>query len=111
MSQVRYRTFFGTADGTRTTIYTCPSNCRSIIRTISGEVAAGTGVKATVEIYSTTDADRYFILNDRDLPFVFDEHPIVLEAGDRVEVTASSGTSPEVDAMVSAEEIFIPVGG
>lgn len=102
-----------TTDGVRETLYTCPTNCRSRVMIIYGTDAGG-GVDVTLEWYRSSLSTRFYIVKDLSLTlsqsFEFSEKYLVLEPGDRIEVTAD-GTTPIVDAICTVEEIFIPVGG
>lgn len=99
-------------DGLRETLYTCPPNCRAKIPLVFIVNANGT-VTVTLELYKASDATHYFILSGKNL--LTTEHIqlstsyIVLEAGDKIEVTPV-GTTPDVHALLTAEETFIPVG-
>lgn len=101
-----------TADGVRETLYTCPPNCRARVPLVYIVNANGT-VTVTFEWYRAADTTHYYILSGKNLStgeFVqLSDGYIVLEPGDKLEVTPS-GTTPIVDALCTVEEIFIPVG-
>jgi hypothetical protein len=84
------------------------------MRLFVAELVSGTGVKVTVEIYKNDSTSRFIILKEHSLsganrPMELFEGLIALEAGDLVEITAT-GSTPVLDAMVTVDEIFIPVG-
>lgn len=67
-----------------------------------------------VEWYRASDNDRYFILGAKNFSaseFIqLSDAYIVLEAGDKIEVTPKSNATPLVDAFCTVEETFLPVG-
>ena len=102
-----------TVDGVRETLYTCPNNCRArvqFIYLVNGDGA----VAVTLEIYKAGVSTHYYILSSKNMALgdtfcPVERSYIVLEPGDKLEVTAV-GTAPLVDAFCTVEEIFIPVG-
>lgn len=102
-----------TSSGTRETLYECPANCRARVPLVYIVNVNGT-VSVTFEWYRAADTTHYFILSGKNLStgeFIqLSDGYIVLEPGDKLEVTPT-GTTPQVDAVCTVEEIFIPVGG
>jgi hypothetical protein len=98
-----------TVDGTRVTLYTCPPNCRAKVPLVFIVNANGT-VTVTLEIYKAASETRFFILSGKNLStseyIQFSEGYIMLEPGDKIEVTPD-GTDPVVDALCTVEEQFI----
>lgn len=104
-----------TSSGTRETLYECPSNCRARVPLVFIVNAKGSGnVNVTFEWYRAADTTHYYVLSERNLrtgEFIqLSDSYIVLEPGDKLEVTPT-GNTPQVDALCTVEEIFIPVGG
>jgi hypothetical protein len=95
-----------TAAGTKT-LYTCPSNCRAKVPLVYIVNANGTN---TVQLkwYRKEENLSFFIVGGKNLSFgeaiQLSDGYIVLEAGDRLDVTVSS--SGIVDALCTAEETF-----
>jgi hypothetical protein len=58
--------------------------------------------------------EHYFILGGKNLTlgeFIqFSDSYIVLEAGDKLEITPTSNDTPDIHAFCTVEETFIPVG-
>lgn len=102
-----------TVDAQRETLYTCPANCRARVPLVYIVNANGTA-SVTFEWYRAADDIHYYIINGKNLgegeSLQLSDGYIVLEPGDKLEVTPS-GTTPRVDALCTVEEIFIPVGG
>jgi len=102
-----------TSSGTRETLYECPANCRARVPLIYIVNAGGT-VSVTFEWYRAADTAHYYIVSGKNLStgdtIQLSDGYIVLEPGDKLEVTAT-GSTPRVDAFCTVEEIFIPVGG
>lgn len=102
-----------TVDGQRETLYTCPLNCRARVPLVYIVNANGT-VTVTFEWYRAAEDTHFFILSGKNLgtgeALQLSESYIVLEPGDKLEVTPD-GTTPIIDALCTVEEMFIPVGG
>ena len=98
---------FGTFTGSAGVLYACPANAEAKVSVLSGEEVSGTSVLITIQVYVQSEDDTFVIFKGRSLPVVFYEHPIILQPGDRIEVSAA-GTSPEIDAMVTVQEIYKP---
>lgn len=101
-----------TVSGTRYTLYECPSQCRTRVPLVFITNANGS-VTVNFEIYKAVGATRFFIIGSKNMAtgeFIqLSDSYIVLEPGDRLEVTAT-GTTPRVDAVCTVEEIFRPTG-
>ena len=102
-----------TADGVTETLYTCPSNCRARVPLVYIVNVNGT-VSVDFTWYRASDTTSYFIIGGKNLStgetIQLSDSYIVLEPGDKLELTPT-GTTPQVDALCTVEEIFIPVGG
>lgn len=102
---ISYAGSFTTA---REVLYTAPSNSRAQITSIGFTTVSGSST--TVELYTaSTDSRINLFLNHTTSPTYTDEMRLVLQPGDRIEVTPN-GTSPESHAFVTVDEVFIPVG-
>lgn len=114
MKEVRARTpiIKCTSSGTRTVFYTCPPNCRAKIPLIYIVNANGT-VTIDFEIYKAASNSYFFIVAGKNFglgeSLQLSDSYIVLEAGDQLVITCT-GSTVNVDALCTAEEIFIPVG-
>lgn len=114
MKEVRARTPIVkcTVADTRTTFYTCPPNCRAKIPLVYIVNANGT-TSVTFEIYKAASTSYFFIIAGKNLALgetiQLSDSYIVLETGDQLVITCTGGTV-NVDALCTAEEIFIPVG-
>ena len=123
----RFRTVNVQADTTaqEETAYKCPANCRAMVELLYiSNVSSG---NATVDVElnrndSSTDngtgqgnASHMHILGSKNMAsgdFIqFDEGFIVLEPEDTITITATGTGTIHVDAMVTVEEFFLPVGG
>jgi len=102
-----------TTDGVRETLYECPLNCRARVPLVYMVNANGT-VDVTFEWYRASDTTHYYIISGKNLgtgdTIQLSDGYIVLEPEDKLEITVD-GTTPQVDALCTVEEIFIPVGG
>lgn len=114
MKEIRARTPITkcTVADTRTTFYTCPPNCRSKIPLVYIVNANGT-TSVTFEIYKADVDTHFFIVAGKNFAegefLQLSDGYIVLEPGDKLEITCS-GSTINVDALCTAEEMFIPVG-
>lgn len=99
-------------DGVRETLYTCPPNCRAQVPLVY-IVNAGGVIDVTFEIYKADTETHFYILSSKNFAsgefLQLSDSYIVLEPGDKLEVTCD-GTTPDVDAFCTAEETFNPVG-
>ena len=98
-----------TTSATRGVLYTCPPKARAKIPLVFIVNANGT-VSVTLEIYKADVDDHFFVLSGKNLAgseyLQLSDSYIVLEAGDKIEVTPT-GTDPIVDALCTVEEQFI----
>ena len=110
----RIRSVYGHNTGTSTEdVYTCPANCVSevtFIHIVNGE-SSGTN---TVDITWYVAADSYTskFLNDKGVAHneavTHNNIDIVLQAGDKIQVTPSS--AGHIDTIITVTETFLPVG-
>ena len=102
-----------TVSGTVYTLYTCPPNCTARVPLVFITNANGTAT-VTFKIYKASVATSYFIIGGKDLAMgefiqLDNEVGLVLEPGDRLEVT-TTGATVNVDALCTVIEQFKPVG-
>jgi hypothetical protein len=101
-----------TTSATRTPFYTCPPNSRARIPLIYIVNANGT-VSITFEVYKAATDSYFFIISGKNLALGetirLSDSYIVLEPGDKLVITCT-GSTVDVDALCTAEEIFVPVG-
>lgn len=101
-----------TVSGTKYTLYTCPPQCRARVPLVFLTNANGT-VTVNFEVYKAATATSFFIIGSKNMAtgeyIQLSNAYLVLEPGDKLEVTAT-GTTPRVDAICTVEEIFRPVG-
>lgn len=101
-----------TVSATRTPFYTCPANSRAKIPLVYIVNANGTA-SITFEIYKAETDTHFFIIAGKNLAqgetIQLSDSYIVLEPGDQLVITCT-GNTIDVDALCTAEEIFIPVG-
>lgn len=114
MKEIRARTpiIKCTVADTRTTFYTCPPNCRARIPLVY-IVNANGSVSITFEIYKAATGTHFYIIAGKNFSagefLQLSDSYIVLEPGDKLEITCT-GSTIDVDALCTAEEMFIPVG-
>lgn len=98
--------------GTRYTLYQAPVQCRSLVSFINISSGAAANI-IVLELYKEATTTRFKLVNGKSLDaggtITFGEIMIALEAGDRLEVTATSGTLA-TDAVCTVEEHFRPLG-
>lgn len=67
-----------------------------------------------IEWYRASEALHYYILSGKNLGsgefLQFSDSYIVLEPGDKLEITPSANATPNIHAFCTVEESFIPVG-
>lgn len=101
-----------TVSATRTPFYTCPANSRAKIPLVYIVNANGTA-SITLEIYKAETNTYFFIVAGKNLAqgetIQLSDSYIILEPGDQLVITCT-GNTIDVDALCTAEEIFIPVG-
>lgn len=102
-----------TTSAQRETLYECPPNCRARVPLVFITNVNGT-VSIAFEWYRAAETTYYYIIGGKNLStgeFIqLSDGYIVLEPGDKLEVTPT-GSTPQVDVLCTVEEIFIPVGG
>lgn len=98
-----------TTEDQRETLYVCPLNCRAQIPLVY-IVNANGNTDVTFEWYRASEDTYYYILEGKNLSqggtIQLSDSYIVLEPGDKLEVTPSGNATPEIDALCTAEEFF-----
>ncbi len=101
-----------TVSGTTYTLYECPAQCRARVPLVFITNANGS-VTVDFEVYKAANTTSYFVIGSKNMAtgeFIqLADGYLVLEPGDKLEVTAT-GTTPRVDAICTVEEIFRPTG-
>lgn len=94
---------------TLATFYTCPPNCKAVVKFLRVTNSGGS-VDILLDVYKLVGTSRFSILADRTFTskesLAFEDFYLVLEAGDKLEVTPT-GTTPSVDIIATVEEQFI----
>lgn len=94
-------------------LYTCPANCRGEVSMLM--VVNGDGnTTVSVQWYDASEARSVLILGGKNIVsgeyILFTGATLVLEAGDRIQVTATGNSSPYIDSLCTVTETFVPVG-
>jgi hypothetical protein len=108
--------------GTEITLYTCPANCKSVASLLyltnasTGNAVIQVNFNRAVNGTAPIDNAQMKIMNANTLATGVSTELLtggyfVLEAGDTIKITATGSSTIRVDAMVTVEEFFIPVGG
>lgn len=96
-------------DGELLEAYICPPNCRAKVKYLRITNSGG-NINVLFDVYKSSSTSRFSLLADKALTSTesvhFQEVYFVLEAGDKLEVTAT-GTTPSVDIISTIEEQFI----
>lgn len=108
----RKRSVYGHNTGTSTeTVYTCPDNCVAEVTFIHIHNSSG-NTDIEVEWYVAADAYTSHFLEGKNLGAAeyvqFPDIEIVLQPGDRIQVTPS--TAAHIDTILTVTETFVPVG-
>lgn len=102
-----------TVENVRGELYVCPNNCTTKMVLLFVANANG-NTTVIIEWYRASASDHYFITGGKNLTsgeyIQFSDSYIVLEPGDKIEITPSGNASPNIHAFCTVEEIFIPVG-
>jgi hypothetical protein len=116
MERVKSPLISCTVKDQRETLYTCPANCRTKVPLVY-IVNANGNTDVLFEIYKAAEDTYYYIIAGKNFAegefLQLSDAYIVLEAGDKLEVTPSGNTSPLIDALCTVEETFYgnsPIG-
>ena len=95
------------------TLYTCPANCRAEV-TMLFVVNANGNTTVSATWYDSSATEAYNILGGKNMTageyILLTGATLVLEPGDEIRVTPSANASPNIDAMCTVTETFVPVG-
>lgn len=95
------------------TLYTCPQNCRAEI-TMLFVVNANGNTTVNAYWYRSALTDSFNILGGKNMGsgdyILLTGATLVLEPGDELRVMPTANTTPNIDAMCTVTETFIPVG-
>ena len=108
----RRRTVWGHNTGTTTEdVYVCPANCVAEVSYIHIHNTTG-NTNITIEWYVAADTYTSHFLEGKNLGageyVTFSNIELVLEAGDKIQVTPD--TAAHIDSIITVTETFIPVG-
>ena len=94
-------------------LYTCPANCRAEIEMLF-VVNANGNTSVSGSWYDASKDESYSILGGKNLTageyILLTGATLVLEPGDHIDITPSANSTPNIDAMCTVVETFIPVG-
>lgn len=95
------------------TLYTCPSNARAEV-TMLFVVNANGNTTVNAFWYRASLSDSFSILGGKNMSsgdyILLTGATLVLEPGDELRVMPTGNTTPNIDAMCTVTETFIPVG-
>lgn len=95
------------------TLYTCPANCRAEV-TMLFIVNANGNTTVSAFWYRASQTTSFNILGGKNMGsgeyILLTGATLVLEPGDEIRVRPSGNTTPNIDAMCTVTETFIPVG-
>jgi len=108
----RKKSVWGHNTGTTTEIvYTCPANCVAEVSFIHIHNSTG-NTNITVEWYVAADSYTSHFLEGKNLGAAeyvqFPDIELVLQAGDRIQVTPD--TAAHIDTILTVTETFVPIG-
>ena len=103
-----------TVGGQKYNIYTCPANCRAEVTMLMITNSGGSTETVTVLWYDSDRTENVRILGSKSLSngdyVLFTGATLVLEPGDRLDITAGTSGTVRVDGLCTSTETFIPVG-
>jgi hypothetical protein len=95
------------------TLYSCPANCRSEV-TMLFLVNANGNTTVNAFWYRASQTTSYNILGGKNMTsgeyILLTGATLVLEPGDELRVMPTANSTPNIDAMCTVTETFIPVG-
>lgn len=94
-------------------LYTCPANCRAEVEMLFVVNANGnTTVSGTW--YDASQDTSFNLIGGKNMTageyILLTGAVLVLEPGDEIDITPTANASPDIDAMCTVIETFIPVG-
>ena len=98
-----------TVQDQRETLYTCPNNCIAKVPLVY-LVNANGNCTVNFEWYVAEQDTHFFVVGGKNLSsgesVQLSDGYIVLNPGDKLEVTPLNNTTPQIDALCTVEEIF-----
>lgn len=95
------------------TLYTCPANCKAEV-TMLFVVNANGNTTVSATWFDSSESEAYNILGSKNMTtgeyVLLNQATLVLESGDAIRVTPTGNTTPNIDAMCTVTETFVPVG-
>ena len=100
-------------EGQTEVLYTCPANCRAEVEMLFVVNANGnTTVSGTW--YDASQNASFSLIGGKNMTageyILLTGATLVLEPGDEIDITPTGNASPNIDAMCTVVETFIPVG-
>ena len=97
------------------TLYTCPANCRAEVSMLYVVNAMSSGTTtAEVKWFKSATSEEFRLIGGKNLAasgtVLLTQATLVLEPSDQLRAIASDQASPDIDAMCTVTEIFIPIG-
>lgn len=94
-------------------LYTCPANCRAEVEMLFVVNASGnTTVSGTW--YDHSASTSFSLIGGKNMTsgefILLTGATLVLEPGDEIDITPSGNSAPNIDAMCTVVETFMPVG-
>jgi hypothetical protein len=94
-------------------LYTCPANCRAEV-TMLMIVNAGGNTTVTVVWNDASKSYSSRIVGGKNMTtgeyLLFTGATLVLEPGDKIQITPTANASPHIDGLCTVTETFVPVG-
>lgn len=95
------------------TLYACPANCRAEV-TMLFVVNANGNTTVNAYWYRASQDDSYNILGGKNMTageyILLTGATLVLDSGDEIRVMPTANATPNIDAMCTVTETFVPVG-
>ena len=95
------------------TLYTCPANCRAEV-TMLFVVNANGNTTINAFWYKADQAESFNILGGKNMTageyILLTGATLVLEPGDKIQLMPTGNATPNIDAMCTTTETFVPVG-
>lgn len=94
-------------------LYTCPDNCRAEV-TMLFVVNANGNTTVNAYWYDSSATASYSILGGKNMTsgeyILLTGATLVLEPGDKIRVMPTGNSTPNIDAMCTVTETFVPIG-
>lgn len=94
-------------------LYTCPANCRGEV-TMLYIVNANGNTTVNCYWYDASQTESFSILGGKNMTagetILLTGATLVLEPGDKIRVQPTANATPNIDAMCTVTETFVPIG-